>query len=217
MIGGSAMPIAEEWAQQYAAFSIKRVLRDADAVFGHLAQADEARTATIAALENKAGLAIETISARAAQDANQEFRLAEDRHWACFSEPLQSAARKLVLTPAPDVAAMGIKLQLIREFELDLDKDMPRAPMEILVEDGKRLAGDNMEAATEDPRHPVAVDQAAAHLLHAERLAETVAELIDPTRQRPTGQKPDFERAMVLINLQQDELGRAMQAIGERP
>ena len=197
------MPIAAEWAQRYAAFSIKRILRDADAAFGDLAQADEVRTATLAALENNAGSGIETISARAAQDANREFRRAEDRYWTCFSEPVQSAARLVVLTPAPDVEALAIKLQLIREFELDLDKDMPRAPMEILMEDGERLAGGNMEAA--------------AHLLHAERLAETVAELIDPTRQRPPGQKPDLERAVVLISLQQDELGRAMTAIGERP
>ncbi|KFG90035.1 hypothetical protein BV98_002208 [Sphingobium herbicidovorans NBRC 16415] len=211
------MPIAAEWAQRYAAFSIKRILRDADAAFGDLAQADEVRTATLAALENEAGSSIETISGRAAQDANREFRHAEDRYWTCFSEPVQSAARLVVLTPAPDVEALKIKLQLIREFELDLDKDMPRAPMEILVEDGERLGGENMEAAADDPRHLVAIDQAAAHVLHAERLAETVAELIDPTRQRPPGQKPDFERAMVLINLQQDELGRAMQAIGERP
>jgi len=199
------------WRQLHADFRRLRLMRDADAAFGALAAADEKHAATMAQLKAKAGSDAEATSSRAATESYRCFRAAEEGYWQEFSEPVQAAARRLTLTPAPDVDALEVKVRLIREFELDLDKEMPGDVMSILQQDSERLGSLNCSSVASSGGNAVATGQAAAHLIHADRLAQTIADLICPDRPRP-----DLNRAITLLNLQQDELRRAAEALGEK-
>jgi len=47
----------------------------------------------------------------------------------------------LVLTPAPDLEALMIKIRVMHEHELDEFSSMERPVLEVLAEDVRRLAG----------------------------------------------------------------------------
>jgi hypothetical protein len=66
---------------------------------------------------------------------------AEDLYWQSCSEPMIKAAEALILTPAPDAAALIAKVRVMRERELETLEDLPRHPLEVLEDDVKRLAG----------------------------------------------------------------------------
>jgi hypothetical protein len=204
-VAGSA-----DWATNHANLRRLCLLRDADATFGALGRADENHAATMARLKQHAGSIAEATSSLAGRESCRAYAAAQDAWWRDLSEPSQEAARVLVLTPAPDVDAIAIKVRIIREFELDLDKNMPRDCMEILHEDSARVAAGTVLPFGGD-RPPIAVDLATAHLANADQLAETISTLISPDRHSAAG----LLQALKLLHLQQDELRRAAEAMGE--
>ncbi len=201
------------WDRRHHEFQRLRALRDAEAAFGALARAEETNRAereSVAKLygtrpnasKSPEGSAAFNAAFAAISKAEQTF----DRE---FATPLDQAAQLLVLTPAPDLAAITVKIGVIAAFELDNDSAMPREPIDIIKEDAARLAG-GPATIIAPASSEVAIDQALAHLAYAEGLAETVAELLTPASE------PRHKRALTFIYLLQDELGRAQRALGER-
>jgi len=64
---------------------------------------------------------------------------AEDVYYDRFTAPLNRAAIRLVLTPAPDLLALLAKIEVIHGHGLDSDDDMRRTPIEVLRNDVERL------------------------------------------------------------------------------
>jgi len=65
---------------------------------------------------------------------------AEDAYYDHCTAPMQRAAVRLVLTPAPDVHALLVKLDVIREIGLEDFETMPRPAFELVREDLERFA-----------------------------------------------------------------------------
>ncbi|MEA3036646.1 MAG: hypothetical protein QOH04_2418 [Sphingomonadales bacterium] len=64
---------------------------------------------------------------------------AEDQFWRRCTAPLQQAAVALVLTPAPDLEALRVKLAVIRAHQLHEEGSMSRDCFEVLERDVDRL------------------------------------------------------------------------------
>lgn len=66
---------------------------------------------------------------------------AEDAYWRRCTEPMQKAAVALALTPAPDLAALGEKIAVMRAEQLHELERMERGCFDVLAADVRRLAG----------------------------------------------------------------------------
>lgn len=198
-----------DWAAAYAEYRRLLLLRDADAAFGVLAEARYNHEMAVQQAQGRSGSAKEALIQRDVKAASRALSAAEERHHAVYGDPLEAAAMAAVLAPAPDLSAVEIKVKLIQQFELDNCVAMPRQPMEIVEEDLAGLAV-HPNGNTAD-RPIIATDQATAHLINADRLAETIGDLIGPD-----SNAPDLWRAVTLLDLQQDELRRAAEALGEQ-
>lgn len=208
----TAIPAAgADWAICYASYRCLVALRDADVAFGALADAKYARKMAIQLAETRCATRTEALAQREVKAANRALSAAEEHHHLHFGDPLQAAAIATVMAPAPDPDALDIKLDLVRRFELDNSRAMPRRPMEIVQEDADRLASIGAPDAADIRRAVVATDQAAAHLFNADQLAESIAPLISPVGHTTAG----LQRAQTLLHLQMDELRRAADALGE--
>jgi len=64
---------------------------------------------------------------------------AENAYWHRCTAPMQKAAVALVLTPAPDLAALGAKLAVLRAHQLHELDSMTRDAFEVLEEDARAL------------------------------------------------------------------------------
>jgi hypothetical protein len=64
----------------------------------------------------------------------------EERRNRRFIARADRAAAVLMLTPAPDMEAIELKIEVIKEHELDNWKGMPREPIDVIAEDLRRLA-----------------------------------------------------------------------------
>jgi hypothetical protein len=65
---------------------------------------------------------------------------AENVYWHKCTAPMQRAAAALVLTPAPDLAALGVKLAVIRAHQLHELDSMIRDCFEVLSKDVRLLS-----------------------------------------------------------------------------
>ncbi|MBR2270166.1 MULTISPECIES: hypothetical protein [Sphingobium] len=195
------------WAACYAQYRGLLILRDADVAFGAVAEAKYEHEMAVQRAEAQCGSRQEVLAQREVKVAQRAMIAAEDHHHATYGEPLEAAAIAAVLVPAPDLAAVELKMGLIRAFELDNRVDMPRRPMEIIEQDVAALSG---IPDCRDQYPAIAVDQAAAHLINADQLAETIAPLINPDRHTATG----LRQAMTLLGILMDEQRRAAEALG---
>lgn len=195
------------WAACYAQYRSLLILRDADVAFGAVAEAKYEHEMAVQRAEARCGSRQEALAQREVKVARRAMIAAEDQHHATYGDPLEAAAIALVLAAAPDLAAVEIKLGLIRMFEMDNQTAMPRRPMEIIGEDVTGLS----ETGCQNDRPVIAIDQVAAHLVNADQLAETISTLISPDRHSAAG----LRQALTLLHLQQDELRRAAEAMGE--
>jgi hypothetical protein len=71
--------------------------------------------------------------------AFQRVDQAEDAYWHRCTDPMQKAAVALVLTPAPALPALRVKLAVMRAHELDEPDALPRHALDVLDEDIGRL------------------------------------------------------------------------------
>lgn len=199
---------AGAWNEAFAAYRRLRLLRDADAAFGPLAEATYNREIAIQQAETRSGSRREALAQRAVKAASRAVFAAEERHHAQYGDPLERAAIAAVLAPASDLDAVDAKVGLICHFELDNNRDMPRPPMEIIEADLARLAAGSILDVAGDVRPPIATGQASHHISNADHLAETICDLVDPGRV-----SPDLNRAAGLLGMLQDELRRATDAL----
>lgn len=201
--------IGADWPTCFAAYRRLLILRDADVAFGTLADAEYKREMALQQAEARCATRAEALAQRDVKTASRALCAAEERHHEIYGDKLEAAAIAAVLAPAPDLEAVELKMTLIRRFELDNSRAMPRRPMEIIQEDADRLAAP--PAAPPGERSVIATDQAAAHLNNADQLAESIASLISPAGHTASG----LSQALTLLHLQQDELRRAAEALGE--
>lgn len=195
------------WAACYAQYRGLLILRDADVAFGAFAEAKYEHEMALQRADARCGSRQEALAQREVKVARRAMIAAEDHHHATYGEPLEAAAIAAVLAPAPDLPAVELKIGLIRAFELDNRVDMPRRPMEIIEQD--------VAALSRIPDYPdqypaIAVDQAAAHLINADQLAETIAPLINPDRHSAAG----LRQGTTLLGILMDEQRRAAEALG---
>lgn len=195
------------WASCYAHYRGLLILRDADVAFGAVAEAKYEHEMAVQRADARCGSRQEALAQCEVKAAQQTMIAADYHHHATYGEPLEAAAIAAVLAPAPDLAAVELKIGLIRAFELDNRVDMPRRPMEIIEQD--------VAALSRIPDYPdqypaIAVDQAAAHLINADQLAETIAPLINPDRHSAAG----LRQATTLLGILMDEQRRAAEALG---
>lgn len=195
------------WAACYAQYRGLLILRDADVAFGAFAEAKYEHEMAVQRADARCGSRQEAMAQCEVQVARRTMIAAEHQHHATYGEPLEAAAIAAVLAPAPDLAAVELKMGLIRAFELDNRVAMPRRPMEIIEQDVAALSG---IPDCRDQYPAIAVDQAAAHLINADQLAETIAPLINPDRHTATG----LRQAMTLLGILMDEQRRAAEALG---
>ena len=64
---------------------------------------------------------------------------AEEAFYESCTRPMQQAAARLALTPAPDLPALLAKVRVMREQELDELEILGRSVLEVLAEDAERL------------------------------------------------------------------------------
>lgn len=202
---------APDWATRHAEYRRRLVLRDADLAFGVLAEAKYNREIALQRAEARCATRAEALAQREVKTASRALRAAEEHHHQHYGDQLEAAAIAAVLAPAPDLGAVEIKMTLIRLFELDNAVAMPRTPMEIIQEDADRLADRPKASPVPGDRPAIATDQATAHLINADQLAESIASLISPVGHTVGG----LRQALTLLHLQQDELRRAAESMGE--
>jgi hypothetical protein len=128
------------WAACYSRYRSLLILRDADAAFGSLAHASYAREMAIQRAETRCGSRREAMAQRDVKAACRALCGAEEQHYQKYGDPLEAAAIEVVMARAPDLAAVEFKLELIRKFELDNSRDVPRPPMEIIEADVAALS-----------------------------------------------------------------------------
>lgn len=134
---------AGQWEVALQRFRMCEAMKDADEYFGDLAEAgrahDEHKRQRVRRFgpEGKTQTMPEAMAAR--EEAWAAMTAAEDAHYKNFIVPIDKAAIALALTPAPNLDALLIKIDIIKRFELDNTKFMPRDPMEIVREDFARL------------------------------------------------------------------------------
>lgn len=201
---------APDWATRHAEYRRLLVLRDADLTFGVLAEAKYAHEMALQRAEARCATRAEALAQRDVRVASRALSVAEGRHHATYGDVLESAAIAAVLAPAPDLEAVEVKMTLIRLFELDNRRDMPLPPMEVIEGDLARLSAASVVDISGDDRPTIATDQAAAHLINADQLAESIASLISPVGHTASG----LHQALTLLHLQQDEIRRAAEAMG---
>lgn len=131
------------WDKRMAAYLRLGSLQQAHASFGPLAQANEASAVKHCELEQRFGPHWKS-NTKAWTEAQPLYAAAleiETQWTEQLCEPFWQAARDLVLTPAPTLAAALFKVRLIEWEDLDNDGAMTRDCFEIVAEDIERLSG----------------------------------------------------------------------------
>lgn len=72
--------------------------------------------------------------------ASSEMQVAEDAYYTRSVKPLFDAQLGLLNTPAPDLDAVQVKIEIIADFAFTFD-DIGRPPAEIIAADVERLTG----------------------------------------------------------------------------
>lgn len=138
----SQSPIAE-WDYRLMEYQARKLLLDADEAFGaHAVEAEEIKRG-FSSLKWKHGSREAAIAKEGAKwDALIE---AEDRnndtHYERFYRRVDLTAIALVSTPAPSLAAVQIKIDIIKELRLETDTRITFDLFEVIESDVKRLTG----------------------------------------------------------------------------
>lgn len=138
-----AAPDRGLWDERLARYQVLDALMDATYDFGPMYAANEAWDREVAGLTKEFGtLAQAKADPRGAKrrDAawarlNKIERQVSDN----FNSPAGDAAKALVVTPAPDIAAFHLKLAAIRKHELHLYIGFEDTPFAAVAADAKRL------------------------------------------------------------------------------
>jgi hypothetical protein len=116
------------WDQRLARFHILYAMSDADEKFGKLAEANLAARVARLEIEQRHGTSNPT---RLCDKGRAELRAVMDAETAAcdasnteFGEPLYSAAIALLRAPAPDFAAVKIKMEMINDLHVDTCEEL---------------------------------------------------------------------------------------------
>jgi len=135
--------IRAEWDARLYDYQLARVLVDADQTFGTLNMASEAhereRQRVVAEFGSWERAVRERGDDERARRAYAACRAAEQENLELYCEPMWAAARALVSTPAPDLAAIKIKLEVITKEEVWIDGTFDGDCWEIVKADAARL------------------------------------------------------------------------------
>lgn len=131
---GAAAVDRSAWDKALAQYELLRMLAQADLEIGAMFKANEEHLAVTIRLGDKGRHLPE------ARDAMEALRAAEGLRHKRYLKSYWQAAQRLALTPAPDLAALAYKIELMRDELLHCDPGMPRNCMAIVEEDAKRLA-----------------------------------------------------------------------------
>lgn len=145
--GGASVPLTihQVWDRNLAAYQLAQLLIDADSGFGPLFFAQRAYYDERARIEAEYG---SWERARATPDGKARC----DRAWQSMSAaeeaanntrlyPCWSAIRDLVLKPAPDIAAVRLKVDLIAKEEVWNDRELEADCFKLVRADVERLQG----------------------------------------------------------------------------
>lgn len=159
-----ADPVRVEWNLAYAEYLRRLALRDADWDHGAFGAAMRQKVAA----------------------PDEAFRLAELAHARDFYEPLEAAAWALIMTDAPDLEALTVKVEIAQAYELRSSRQYPENPERAVGEDLMRLIGFEVVARrsrlmTDAPLRAwlrewkalhgsIHVDQANNHIMVGERV-----------------------------------------------
>ena len=131
------------WLKRKANWELLVALRDADREFGahreasrvwdEASQSAEERFGTLATARQRPE---EKQTLATAWDA---LSAAETAWYSDYVHPADVAAAELVMTPAPDLAAVLLKARVVKEHELDNYVGLSSEPMSIILADVQRL------------------------------------------------------------------------------
>jgi hypothetical protein len=140
-------PIADRalWDRRRDRFAILKALRDADEAFGRCADGNRAYDLFRRIVRERHGtndkrrVPAET---QAEWDVEFEKMNASDAIFtARFCKPADLAAIELIMTPAPDLDAALLKIEIIKDFELWNTYEVPVDCMDLVSADMARLLG----------------------------------------------------------------------------
>ena len=131
-----------EWDRRFADYLRWDGLQRADIGLGRYAAAQEVLARTEARLKSEYGKGYQSVP-----KGNAEWEAAWDAVTAAEGErleryllPLWEAARKLAVTPAPNLACALFKIELAKREELHLDSEMPGDIMSLITADMAHLS-----------------------------------------------------------------------------
>ena len=135
--------LAALWDQRKAKWQLLVALRDADNAFGAHATAyrvwDEVQRSAIDRFGALPRAKEDVGEAKVIEAGWEALSEAEAAWYSDYVHPADLAALELVLTPAPDLDAVLLKATIAKDHELDNMTSMPREPMDVILDDVRRL------------------------------------------------------------------------------
>lgn len=96
----------------------------------------------VAAIEQSFGGRTAPEARRLIRAAFERVDVVEQAYYDRCTAPMQRAAVRLALTPAPDVPGLLAKIRVAQEHELDELEGMPRPVLDVLAEDVRRMTAE---------------------------------------------------------------------------
>ena len=131
------------WDQRKANWQLLVALRDADNAFGAHATAyrvwDEVQRSAIDRFGTVPRAKEDADEAKIIDAGWEALSEAETAWYVDYVHPADLAAIELVLIPAPDLDAVLLKATIAKDHELDNSISMPREPMDVILDDVRRL------------------------------------------------------------------------------
>lgn len=133
-----------DWDRLHHAYRLAVALYDANDAFGYTKAINNEHDRLRYDLDQKYGnwRKAPAVDQAAVRASLQRCNDASERSLDLYVNPADRAAIALMLTPAPDVDAVHIKIAIAAKHELDNTTGMPREPMDIIIEDVRRLGGE---------------------------------------------------------------------------
>lgn len=143
-MAGKHMIDRAAWDARVAHWRLAVVLRDADQKFGAYAKSSQTFEEESYRLKREYGGWERAQATKEGKERAKRIfasQMAGERAWySKFVEPADDAAIALMTTPAPDVTALSLKVEVAEAHELDNHAGMPAEPIEIIRQDARRLA-----------------------------------------------------------------------------
>ena len=130
-----------EWDARFNEYLRCFALADADMEFGAYRRANNIHDAAMRDLEAEYGVnhASDPVAISKKRQAFDRVCAAEKAQLDDFLKPLWEAARRLTMTPAPDLSAALLKIEIVKREELDNDADFIGNPFDYVASDMARL------------------------------------------------------------------------------